>query len=427
MIATAGLSLEQAPPLDLPLRLFLTAPLFAAAAGVLMLLDAEAVLATRWSPAALAATHLLTVGFLGSVMVGALLQMLPVLGGAPLPSVRAVGAGAHLLLAAGGVLLAAGFLGGGAAALASGAALAALGFGLFAAALVAALWRARSGAANLRSFPLVALALLATVVAGLVLTLALLGQARLPRLLDWVQVHAAWGLFGWVGLLVVTVGFQVVPLFHVTPAYPRWATRTLVPVLFAALCAASVLPLLPPAPAAAAGRALEGVLALGFTLFAVLTLWLQQRRARAPRDATLLHWWLAMGAGLAAALAWLLQAPAEWIGVLLLAGVGVGLPSGMLLKIVPFLCWFHLQSRQIARGRFDVRIPHMHRLLPERPARWHAALHAAALLLLVAGFWQPVLARAGAAVLVCSALWLLALLVATARRYRAAARSLQPA
>jgi lipid-A-disaccharide synthase-like uncharacterized protein len=427
MIPTAGLSLDQAPPLDLPLRLFLTAPLFAAAAGVLLLLDADAVLATRWSPAALAATHLVTIGFLGPVMIGALLQMLPVLAGVPVPAVRPVAVAVHLLLAAGAALLAAGFLGAGASALAGGAVLAALGLGLFGITLLGALWHARGGPANPRGFPLPGIALLVTVGLGLLLTLALLGRVPLPRLLEWTGVHAAWGLFGWAGLLILTVGFQVVPLFHVTPAYPRLVTRALVPVLFATLCALTTLPLLPAALAAPLERPLYGILAAGFALFAVLTLVLQARRARARLDATLLHWWAAMGALLAAVAAWLMAAPDELIGLLLLAGVGIGLPSGMLLKIVPFLCWFHLQTRQIALGAITVRIPHMHRLLPEGPARGQALLHMAALLLLAAGFLEPLLARAGAALLVLAALWLLVLLAGTAARYRGAARALQAA
>lgn len=422
MIATDGLSLEQAPPLDLPLRLFLTAPLFAAAAGVLMLLQADVVLATRWSPAALAATHLLTVGFLGMVMVGALLQMLPVLVGAPVPAVRPVATAVHLLLGIGAAGLAAGLLGAGATALATGAAAAVLGFVVAALALLAALWRARRRGVVLRGFPLPMLALVATVMLGAVLTLALLGRLALPRLLDWANVHAAWGLFGWVGLLVLTVGVQVVPLFHVTPAYPRWVARRFGPVLFLTLCGLTLMPLLP--PGTPTERLLSGVLAVGFGGFATLTLWLQSRGARGRIDATLLHWWLAMAALLGAVLVWMRQGSSELIGLLLLVGVGVGLPSGMLLKIVPFLCWLHLQSRQIALGRLRVRIPHMHRLLPERRARIQLALHAAALALLLAGLLEPLLARIGGALLAVAALWLLALLAGAASRYRAAVQTL---
>ncbi len=427
MIATDGLSLEQAPPLHLPLTLFLTAPLFAAAAGVLLLGQADMALATRWSPAALAATHLLTVGFLGMVMVGALLQMLPVLVGAPVPAVRPVATAVHLLLGLGAAGLAAGFLGAGARALAFGATTAVLGFGVAGLALLAALWRARRRGVEVRGFALPTLALVVTVLLGAALTLALLGRLALPRLLDWVDLHAAWGLFGWVGLLVLGVGVRLVPLFHVTPAYPPWLVRRLGPVVVLALCALTLAALMPSAANLPIARLAGAVLAAGFGAFAALTLWLQARGARLRIDATLLHWWLAMAALLGAVGGWVLGASAELMGVLLLVGVGVGLPSGMLLKILPFLCWLHLQARQIALGRLGVRIPHMHKLLPERMARVQVALHAAALASLLAGLHWPVLGRAGGALLALAALWLLALLSGATLRYRAAARALATA
>jgi hypothetical protein len=114
MIDTRGLRLDQAPPIHLPFRLFLTAPWFAVAAGVLMVVAGDAALGSRWSPAALAATHLLTVGFLGQVMCGALLQMLPVIAVAPIRGVAWVGAWPHVLLSLGAGLMAGGSSGSGA-------------------------------------------------------------------------------------------------------------------------------------------------------------------------------------------------------------------------------------------------------------------------------------------------------------------------
>ena len=138
------------------------------------------------------------------------------------------------------------------------------------------------------------------------------------------------------------------------PAYPGWMMRALVPALFLALVLATVLVLM--GQGAWAGWSYSA-LAVGFAAFGATTVGLQLRRARPRLDANLIHWWLAMGSVMAAACAWWLQAPRSLLGVLLLVGVGVGLPSGMLFKIVPFLCWFHLQQRQIAAGRFEVRVP----------------------------------------------------------------------
>jgi len=415
MVATAGLSLEQAPPIHLPLRLFLTAPWLAVGAGLVLALQGEMVMASRWTPAALALTHLLAIGFLGQVMCGALLQMLPVVAGAPVPWVGRVAPAIHLLLSLGSVLMAAGLFGVGASLLGIGAAAAGLGFAVFLGAAAVALARAQGPAAPRLALRLAALALVINVALGLLLTAGLLGWVSLPRFPDWLQAHLSFGLLGWVGLLIVGVGYQVVPLFHVTPPYPGWMMRALVPALFLALALATMLVLM--GQGAWAGWSYSA-LAAGFAAFGATTVGLQLRRARPRLDATLIHWWLAMGSILAAAIAWWLQAPAELLGVLLLVGVGVGLPSGMLLKIVPFLCWFHLQSRQVALGRFEVRVPHMHLLIPDRLARWHPFLHGLSLALLVAAVRAPVLARWGGLLLACSALWLFALIAGAAWRYR---------
>ena len=61
----------------MPLRFFLTAPLFLVLAGVLLVVDGAAVFASRWTPSALALTHLLTAGFMLQVMLGALFQLMP--------------------------------------------------------------------------------------------------------------------------------------------------------------------------------------------------------------------------------------------------------------------------------------------------------------------------------------------------------------
>ncbi len=90
----------------------------------------------------------------------------------------------------------------------------------------------------------------------------------------------------------------------------------------------------------------------------------------------------------------------------------------MLLKIVPFLCWFHLQTRQVMAGRFEIRVPHMHVLIPERLARWHPPLHGLALTLLAAGVREPILARLGGLLLAGSALWLFLLIAGAVRHYR---------
>lgn len=423
---TAGLSLEQAPPIELPLRLFLAAPLFLIAAGLLLAAQPEVLLTSRWTPAALAATHLIAVGFLGQVMCGALLQILPVLAGAPVPGVRVVGTLVPALLSAGAGLLAWGFLGGGGEVLLWGGLLSALGFLVFLGPAALALVRAPAVGLpdTVWALRLAGSALAVTVALGLVLVAALLGGVRLGDFPAWVDTHLAWGLLGWVGLLVLGVAYQLVPMFHLTPEYPAALRRWLAPMVAGALLLGTVLTGSGAAEVAAVVF-LAG--ALGLAVFALVTLGLLLRRERARLDATLLHWVAAMLCLAGSALAAAVGAPGLVIGVLGLLGVGVGLTAGMLLKIVPFLGWFHLQHRQIALRRFDLRLPHMRAFLPETWARAQLSTHLIALAALLLALSEPRIGWIAGVLLGLSALTLEVVLVVAALRYRRFAGRLAPA
>ena len=106
----ALLSYDQSPPFSAPLRFFLTAPLFGLLAGALVLWQGPELFASRWTPAALALTHLITVGFMLQIMLGALLQLLPVVAGAHLARPARVAAVVHAGLTLGALALVAAFL-----------------------------------------------------------------------------------------------------------------------------------------------------------------------------------------------------------------------------------------------------------------------------------------------------------------------------
>ena len=106
----AGLSFEQAPPFSVPLRFFLTAPGFLVLAAMLMLWEGPPLFASRWLPATLALTHLLVLGFMAQVMLGALLQILPVAVGVTVLCPRLTAALIHLPLTLGTLTLAGAFL-----------------------------------------------------------------------------------------------------------------------------------------------------------------------------------------------------------------------------------------------------------------------------------------------------------------------------
>ena len=111
------------------------------------------------------------------------------------------------------------------------------------------------------------------------------------------------------------------------------------------------------------------------------------------------------------------------LAVLVLAGFALSAVNGMLYKILPFLCWFHLQSASLRRGGTRPSLPGMRSLLPTRRTRPQVALHAAALLCLLAATLWPILARPAGALLLAAQLALGANLLGALRKYHAARRA----
>ena len=90
------LSLDQAPPISVPLRFFLTAPLFGIATGTALAVMGGSALTSRWTGAMLGLTHAFVLGVIVMVALGALQQMLPVVAGAPLARASALSAFVHV-------------------------------------------------------------------------------------------------------------------------------------------------------------------------------------------------------------------------------------------------------------------------------------------------------------------------------------------
>ena len=412
------LSFEQGPPLSGPLRFFLTAPLFLALAALLLLWQAEAGLASRWAPATLALTHLLTLGMLAMAMVGALLQILPVVAGVEVARPRLTATVVHLCLAAGTLLLAAGFVSGQALLFQLALPLLLAGFGWLLAAVLLGMLRAQpaGAAATVTAIRLALVSLLLTAGLGAALASVFAWGVALPVMLL-TDLHAAWGLLGWVGLLVIGVAYQVIPMFQVTPQYPRRVTAWLAWAAFALLAAWSAL------SAAGIGGRWPGVpLAAAFGGFAALTLYLLAKRKRPKPDVTTLFWALAMASLLLGALLYCLpphlfgEAQPLLLGILFIVGFAASAVNGMLYKIVPFLVWYHLQS---VPGLERKAVPNVRQIVGERAALLQFGLHFAGCALLAAAVAGPAaLARPAAFLLAVSACQLGVNPAGAARLYR---------
>ena len=404
----ASLSTRQTPPLRVPMRFFLAAPLFMALAGLLLLFTDPAALQNRWTPQVLALTHLWVLGMMLTVMLGALQQVVPVLVGVTLADPVRTSFWSHLLVVAGILLLVVAFLWPLPRLFPIAALLLASGVLLVVGAVYLAMRGATSSHATVRGIRLALLMLKLTVLLGAWLALGHAGVVVLRR--EWTDVHLVLGLLGWSVLLISAVAWQVVPMFQITPRYPSWLMRLFAPLLFASLLLWSMgrwwfgLPWLELAGAAA--------ISVLLVLFAGTTLWLQARRRRRIPDATLDFWRLSMISLLLAVLLWWLEkiglgVPGLLLGEVLAAGFIGAAIIGMLYKIVPFLVWLHLTNRAQEKMTLPRGIPNMKQVISSDRSKFLFLLYLAWMGLLVAlPFWPRWLAAPAGLLLVLIALLL---------------------
>ena len=391
-----GLSLKQAPALSVPLRFFLTAPVFLLLAAILLWSLGATAWASRWSVGILALTHLITLGYLSMVMLGALLQMLPVVAGSVVPGGKWLVTWVHSLFTLAILLLIwalwqakfswwmpiVGLMG--------------LALGGFILATLFALFRSMVRHATVRMMRYAVLALGVTAGSGM-LMLAELADDGAVRWL--VKLHIIWGTMGWMLFLVMGVAWQVVPMFLLTRPYPALLMRY-IGVGWLLLLLAASFGMASTGMASTGtiliGKALPvvlGLLACGVAFFSVITLYLLEKRRRKKADASLWFWRISMVSLLGASGLWLtasvLPALATWagypfvLGGLFLYGGMISLVNGMLYKIVPFLIWLHWQAR-LSKGQLA---PHVRQIIPDSVAQRQMWVHLASLFALLASVW----------------------------------------
>jgi hypothetical protein len=379
---TAGLSLDQAPPLRVPLAFYALIPAFLAVGGGLLALDGVALLVTGWAPPTMAWVHVFTLGVLGAAMWGSVYQLVPVVAGARVP-----GAGAAPVVAAalglGALGLVAGLRFGSAPALYFGGTLLAAALVAFLGPVGWALVRAPARGPTVLGLRLGVLCLAVLAVLGLRLALGHAQSEAWPmpaRRADFLLTHVGLGLFGWVGGLIAAVAGQVMPMFFLARG-PGSVTATGLALLHA----------LPPLAAAVGlGLGVTTPVLLGLVGLAAAVAWFVQpaltlvalagRKRRRP-EASLRFFVLSAVAAPLAFAAGLGQTFTEWppagplLGWFALIGWALSLVLGMLSRIVPFLLWFH----GVALADDVRRVPPMKRLWLETEVAGLFWLHGAVL------------------------------------------------
>jgi hypothetical protein len=378
-----GLSLDQAPPISVVFRFFFSGGIFGILFGLLaMLFGAE--IFDPSSPKALIITHTLTLGVMLSFMFAALFQMLPVIAGIKLTNPIAKANLTQYPFIIGTLSLLMGFFTysnvwfGIAGVLLGGSIL------YISSIMLSHLIRLQNHTSSSKGMSVSIASLFMLTLLALVMILMLSGVVDSSSYLIIKKAHYSLGLFGWIGLLIISISFQVIEMFYVTPPYPKLATKYLPYGIFGAIVSTLFLALF----GLDIFDILFLVLALTLIAYALLTLYRLTQRKRPIADATVWFWRVGMSSLVLAMLCSIFGL--STLSYILFVSFALSIVFAMFYKIVPFLTWFHLNSQ----GYFTA--PMMHEVIHPKTAMKHLYIHIANLLsFIVASFWSGFIYVAG--------------------------------
>ncbi len=420
----SGLSFNALPPIDLPFRFFLSAPIFIIACALLVLFSGETLWLSRWQPNMLALTHGFTLGFLTMVMMGALLQLLPVIGGIGIANPRLIATTSHMLYCAGVIALMLSFLLATNWLTVAALTLLSLGLGLYLGAIIWVLIKKISQGDSINCFRLAITSLAILLLLGVMLLANRVGITLPFITLDkhLTDIHALMGLVGWAGILIIAVSFQVLPMFHVAPNMPKYIRQYLGASIFILLITYVFY-----------AEIALGLLFISHGVFAITLFYVINQRKRKVPDTSIKYWQLAAGTLLLLNILYFLpdslyrsaQTPlfitlpdktmlltAVFIYFYLLSVI-----QGMLLKILPFLSYTHLQQRCLVDFSAMQFIPHMHEFLNKKHGIALFYIHILSGLSLLTVLFEPSLYFVFALFLLLEFVWLLVLMVRCMRLY----------
>ena len=422
--AFLGGAADRLLPPSLPYRFFATALVLHIAAWGLLLAGADQVPGFQGGLGpVLGALHLVTLGVLAMVAIGAAIQLLPVATGSPMGPLWACRL-CWWLLAPGTVLLAAGMTTGTIAALHGGASLVVLGLAVAFVLLARALAGVGAMAGVVRHV-WVALAALAGVA---ILGLALVIDFQTGWLPDHQRVavaHAVLGGYGFMTNLALGFATILVPMFVLGGAIPD-AVGKRSSALAALALVVGVVAILEGAGEVAGLAGLVGLAAVVEHFGALqASIRARMKKRMEPFFRLLLPAWALLPVSLLAGIALALGAPAErmaplW-GLLMVFGWLLTFVTGILQRVMPFLASMHSAS---TGGRPAL----LSTLTAAPPLALHAGLHGAALLAIAFGILTETVwpIRIGAALGLAGALALAVFAILLAVRYRAHRRANPP-
>ena len=220
-MVSSGLSLDQAPPISVPLRFFITAPLFGILIGIVFLLFPSEILGNRYSDVAIGVVHLFTLGILSMIIFGAMQQMMPVLSGAVIKKPVLFANVVHIGLVLGTLLFSSSFIFDIPYLLHGAVLLLGISFLTFFIVVILLLMKVKFLTATVKAMKLFSYAGLITVILGLIIANNHIQDSIGLYHYAFVNSHLLFGIFGFAVLLIMGVSFQVIPMFYVAKDFPK--------------------------------------------------------------------------------------------------------------------------------------------------------------------------------------------------------------
>jgi MFS family permease len=187
--------------------------------------------------------------------------------------------------------------------------------------------------------------------------------------------HYSFGLFGWISLLIISISFQVIEMFYVTPSYPKIISKYLpisiiIILLFSTIVGFYTTKFI---------TITNILIAIILSFYALLTLKRLTQRKRPLTDATVWFWRIGLSSLL---LSMFFMISAEFIEIqgintlsyIFFASFAISIVFAMFYKIIPFLTWFHLNSQGYLTA------PMMHEIVHPKTAIKHLYIHLATII-----------------------------------------------
>lgn len=354
----ASVATDRSPEFSLPLRYFALGIFAYLLATLGLALMGGELVQSVWNPRLIALTHVMTLGVIVAMIMGACYQLVPVVMLAPIWS-AALGKAAFWVYLPGVLAMAWGFASAQPAWLGLGATLAVLAISAFLLNILVSLVKGATwnmvGAFMLASLASLALA----VTLGWIRVLGYLDPARAWQIPDAMAVHAHLAAFGCAALLIFGVSYRLLPMFAVAAEADRHGWLVLAASALGVLALASGFLLQQPLLV----RSGALLAAAGSVVWAWDARKMYAARVRRQLDPGLTYsatavGWLLLSTAMGLALAFGVVPAAipgdRWAIAYALTGL-VGFIGftviGQFYKIQPFLAWYHRYSSLVGKAK----------------------------------------------------------------------------